>query len=427
MKIVTPKQYQQEHEAVSFIARNQEVDQTVLDIITNVRRNGDRSLRKYTKQFDGVQLESFTVTDQELEDAMQTVDSDLLISLRKAQENITAYHEKQKETSWFFEQEEGIMLGQKITPIDRVGVYIPGGKAAYPSTVLMNVIPAKLAGVQSISIVTPPNEQGQVNAHVLAAAQVAGADRIYKVGGAQAIAALAYGTESIDKVDKIVGPGNIFVARAKKWVYGDVAIDMIAGPSEICIIADATAQPRYVATDLLSQAEHDEEASSICITTDHHLAEEIQQEVRQQAELLERKEIVQASLERNGRIIVADTEEEAFMLANDIAPEHLQLMVNNPAEKLPLIRHAGAIFLGNYSPEPLGDYFAGPNHTLPTSGTAVFSSPLGVYDFMKKSSIIYYSKDALSQAADPIITLAQSEGLTAHARSIEIRKDDDDA
>ncbi|HEX6593008.1 MAG TPA: histidinol dehydrogenase [Bacillota bacterium] len=427
MRIVTPQQYREENKTIPSLDRNEKIDQTVLDIIMDVRTDGDRALFQYTKQLDGVQLESLIVTKEELDEAMQVVDHKLIDALRRAKENIVEFHEKQKETSWFFEQEEGVMLGQKVTPLEKAGVYIPGGKAAYPSTVLMNVIPAKLAGVKSISIVTPPDDQGQVNAHVLAAAQIAGVDRIYKVGGAQAIAALAYGTESIKKVDKIVGPGNIYVARAKKWVYGDVAIDMIAGPSEICVVADETANPRYVAADLLSQAEHDEDASSICITTDRNQAERIKEEVRLQATSLERKSIIQASLEKNGRMIVTDTLKEALQLANEIAPEHLQLMVKNPAEKLSSLQHAGAIFLGNYSPEPLGDYFAGPNHTLPTSGTAVFSSPLGVYDFMKKSSIIHYSKEALQKAAEPIVTLAQAEGLTAHARSITIRKDDEDA
>lgn len=427
MQIVTAKQYKNEILRVASIQNDTKIDQAVLEIIADVNKNGDAALTAYSAKFDCVNLDHFLVSKEEIDEAEKLVDSLFLTAIQRAKENITQFHEVQKEQSWFMNKEDGILLGQKVTAIEKVGVYIPGGKAAYPSTVLMNVIPAKIAGVESINIVTPPQPDGKVNPHVLAASRIAGADRIFKVGGAQAIAALAYGTESIEKVDKIVGPGNAYVASAKKWVYGDVAIDMIAGPSEICVVADETAKADYVAADLLSQAEHDERATSICITTHQQMAKAIQREISKQAEHLERQTIIQTSLKQNGRIIIADTLHEAFELVNEIAPEHLQLMIKNPTENISYIRNAGAIFLGNYSPEPLGDYFAGPNHTLPTSGTAAFSSPLGVYDFMKKSSIIHYSKDALQAASNQIITLANTEGLSAHANAIRIRKDDENA
>lgn len=427
MQIMTAKQFKEEKQATASAQRDMTIDQAVLEIIADVKKNGDDALTKYTEKFDKVNLDHFLVSEAELETAEKLVEPDFLTAIHQAKENITQFHEAQREQSWFMNKKSGIVLGQQITAIEKVGVYVPGGKAAYPSTVLMNVIPAKIAGVDSISIVTPPQPDGKINPHVLVASRIAGADRIYKIGGAQAIAALAYGTETIAKVAKIVGPGNAYVASAKKWVYGDVAIDMIAGPSEICVVADETAKPSFVAADLLSQAEHDEQATSICITTSKAVAEAVLQEVNKQAEQLARNEIIQTSLKQNGRIIIADTLAEAFEIVNTMAPEHLQLMIENPTEKVSQVRNAGAIFLGNYSPEPLGDYFAGPNHTLPTSGTASFSSPLGVYDFMKKSSIIHYSKDALAEAAEHIITLANTEGLTAHANSIEIRKDDQDA
>ncbi|MDY0395743.1 histidinol dehydrogenase [Virgibacillus halophilus] len=316
------------------------------------------------------------------------------------------------------------MLGQKVTPLGRAGIYIPGGKAAYPSTVFMNVLPAKIAGVPSIAITTPPGKDGKINPHVLVAAEMAGVEEVYKVGGVQAIAALAYGTESIRKVDKIVGPGNAFVARAKKWVFGDVAIDMIAGPSEVCIIADKTCNPRFAAADLLSQAEHDEDAAAICITTDKNIAKQIQEEVLKQLGSLERMQIAEESLHRHGRIVLAANLDEAFQLVNLLAPEHLQIITANPMEQIHSVQNAGAIFLGSYSPEVLGDYFAGPNHTLPTSGTAAFASPLGVYDFLKKSSIIQYSQPALLAAADHISTIADTEGLDAHSKAIMYRKED---
>ena len=428
MNIQTKEEFLQVYKAsTSDQLKEQELDQDVLEIISGVRKDGDEALYRYTNKFDHVVLDSFIVSEEELLEAKKQVDAGFLDALKQAKENIEAFHKEQKEQSWFVNKAPGILLGQKVTPIEKVGVYVPGGKAAYPSTVLMDVIPAKIAGVEKIVLTTPPQANGKINPHVLVAAQLVGVDTIYKVGGAQAIAALAYGTETIEKVAKIVGPGNAFVARAKKWVYGDVAIDMIAGPSEICIVADQTAPPSFVAADLLSQAEHDELASSICITTSEALAEQILAEVEKQTNVLERSEIITQSLKQNGKIIVTANLKEAFSVVNEIAPEHLQLMIEKPYDSLSNIKNAGAIFLGNYSPEPLGDYFAGPNHTLPTNGTAKFASPLGVYDFMKKSSIISYSEEALLQATDSIIKIATVEGLTAHANSIQIRKDDPNA
>ncbi|PIC80309.1 histidinol dehydrogenase [Sporosarcina sp. P18a] len=399
-----------------------EFDRNVLSIIDKVRSEGDEALLDFTECFDGVKLDRLIVTEEEITEAEQAVTEDFYRALRAAKERITTYHEAQKEQSWFLNPNEGIMLGQKVTPIDSVGLYVPGGKAAYPSTVLMNALPAKIAGVGRISMVTPPQRDGKINPHVLVAAKEAGVDRIFKVGGAQAIAALAYGTETIEKVVKITGPGNAYVARAKKWVFGDVAIDMIAGPSEICVVADANTNPVYAAADLLSQAEHDERAAAVCITTSEAFATELSKEVERQLAELDRKEIAAQSIEHFGRIIVVDSLQEAFDTVNRLAPEHLELMIDHPMEHLAAIRNAGAIFLGQHSPEALGDYMAGPNHTLPTSGTAAFSSPLGVYDFMKKSSIIYYSENALLEVADDIITLANAEQLTGHANSINVRK-----
>ncbi len=397
-------------------------DELVLDIIENVRRNGDSAVYDYAKQFDKVDLDSLIVSQTEIDLAIQTVSEKFKQAMQQAAENINEFHAKQVEQSWYYNKPNGIMLGQQVTALDRVGVYVPGGKAAYPSTVLMNVIPAKIAGVSEIYMTTPPQADGSINPHILYAASLAGVDKIYKIGGAQAVAAYAYGTESVVKVDKIVGPGNKFVARAKKWVYGDVAIDMIAGPSEICVVADETAPPKYIAADLLSQAEHDEAARAICITTQQSLADEIKKEVISQLKELDRVNIAQASIDNHGVIIVVDTLAKAFELVNEIAPEHLQLMFNNATEALPHIKHAGAIFIGNHSPEPLGDYFAGPNHTLPTSGTAKFASPLGVYDFTKKSSVIRYSEAALNEASNEIIEIATMEGLTGHANSIKLRQ-----
>ncbi len=425
MKIITGVQFAEEMQQIGTTQQqNEDLDRTVLDMISRVRAKGDEALVEYTEQFDNVKIESFIVSKEEFEEARASVSETFKNAIRKARRNIQAFHEGQQERSWFTTDGNGVLLGQKVTPLDSVGIYVPGGKAAYPSTVLMNAIPAKIAGVQKIAITTPPQPDGKVNPHVLVAAQEAGVDTIYKVGGAQAIAALAYGTESIEKVVKIVGPGNAYVAQAKKWVFGEVAIDMIAGPSEICVVADETAEPKFVAADLLSQAEHDERATAICITTSQSFAEALQTEVNEQTIALERKEIIEKSIEQNGRLVVVETLAEAFELVNELAPEHLQLMIENPMENMQFINNAGAIFLGNHSPEALGDYYAGPNHTLPTSGTSTFSSPLGVYDFLKKSSIIQYSEQALLDAADDIITLATAEGLSAHANSIAIRKVD---
>lgn len=425
MQILTSEQYRTEkkHNTTDLL-NQQELDQAVLAIINQVREQGDQALQALTEKFDHVQLDQLLVSKEEFKEAREMVDAEFLSALQQSIKNITEFHRLQIEQSWFTQSKPGITLGQKVTPLDQVGVYVPGGKAAYPSTVLMNVIPAQLAGVGKIVITTPPQENGKINPYVLVAAEETGVDTIYKVGGAQAVAALAYGTETIDNVAKIVGPGNAFVARAKKWVFGDVAIDMIAGPSEICVVADASAPVNFVAADLLSQAEHDESANSICVTTSKPFAEELKTEMEKQTASLERKAIIEQSLEQNGKIIIASDLTDAFDIVNTIAPEHLQLMIKNPTEHVEKVKHAGAIFLGNYSPEPLGDYFAGPNHTLPTSGTAKFASPLGVYDFVKKSSIINYSKEALQQAADPITKLANVEGLTAHANSIQLRKDD---
>lgn len=421
MKITTGKAFQLES-GQNEAAQTAQVDETVLAIIQEVQKNGDRALLEYAATFDKVELESLLVSEAEWQEAETLVSDDFLQAIATAKEQITVFHEEQVETSWRMEPRDGVMLGQQLTAMDRVGIYIPGGKAAYPSTVLMNVIPAKLAGVGDIVITTPPQQDGSVNPHVLVAAKLAGVTRVFKTGGAQAIAALAYGTETVPKTDKIVGPGNAYVARAKKWVYGDVAIDMIAGPSEICVVADHTAPAAYVAADLLSQAEHDEAATSICITFSEEAAKAIQAEVTAQLSDLPRQAIAEVSIREQGRIITVDSLEEAFELVNLIAPEHLQLMLEDAADHLDKVRHAGAIFLGNYAPEPLGDYVAGPNHTLPTSGTARFASPLGVYDFMKKSSIIQYTESAFLKEATAIETLAKVEGLEAHARSIEIRR-----
>lgn len=423
MKIISANQFLHYRRNQDLTQQGVALDDTVKSIIEKVRKEGDNAVKEFTEQFDDAVIDELTVSDSEKEKAKTMVGDQFIESLQLAAKNIEAFHRNQQETSWFTDNSNGITLGQKVTPIEKVGIYIPGGKANYPSTVLMNAIPAKIAGVSSISIATPPRPDGSINPYVLVAASLIGVNRIYKMGGAQAIAALSYGTETVEKVYKIVGPGNTYVARAKKWVYGDVAIDMIAGPSEICIIADDSASPSYVAADLLSQAEHDQEASAICITTSSTLANEIAAEVTKQLNELERREIAQKSIQNKGSIILADSEKQTFDIANQIAPEHLQLMVSNPSAKLSLIRNAGAVFLGPFSPEPLGDYLAGPNHTLPTNGTAKFSSPLGVYDFIKRSSIISYSKQALLEVADTIDCLARTEGLTGHARSIQIRRD----
>ena len=395
----------------------------VREITESVKERGDEALFGYTEKFDGAKLtaETVQVTEAEIEEAYREVDPKLLEVIRKALVNIRSYHEKQRQNSWFDTTEKGTMLGQKITPMARAGVYVPGGKAVYPSSVLMNVVPAKVAGVGEIIMCTPCNKDGKVNPSVLVSAREAGADRIFRVGGAQAIAAMAFGTESIPRVDKIVGPGNIYVALAKKAVYGNVSIDSIAGPSEILVLADDTANPRYVAADLLSQAEHDELASAILITTSRKLAEAVNEQIDGFLKTLSRREIIEKSLENFGRILIADSREDAVAAANSIASEHLEIVMENPFEVMMKIRNAGAIFIGEHSCEPLGDYFAGPNHILPTNGTAKFFSPLSVDDFVKKSSIIYYSREALEEIHRDIEQFAACEQLTAHANSIAVR------
>ena len=398
-------------------------EQGVAEILERVKTEKNQALFDYTKKFDQaiISAENIRVTEEEIQEAYDLADPALVEIIRKALHNIKTYHEKQRQYSWFDSKPDGTMLGQKVTPLHRVGVYVPGGKAVYPSSVLMNIVPAKVAGVDEIIMVTPPGRDGKVTPNTLIAACEAGADAIYKVGGAQAIGALAYGTESIPKVDKIVGPGNIYVALAKKAVYGHVSIDAIAGPSEILVIADDTANPRYVAADLLSQAEHDELASAILVTTSEELAQKVSDEVDEFVKVLSRKEIIQKSLDNYGYILVADTMEEVIEIANDIASEHLEIQTKNPYDVMTKIRNAGAIFIGEYSSEPLGDYFAGPNHVLPTNGTAKFFSPLSVDDFIKKSSIIAYSREALEEIHEDIENFAKAEQLTAHANSIKVR------
>ena len=400
----------------------------VADILANVKEKGDEALFSYTKEFDKVEVtpETIRVTEAEIEEAYKAVDASLLEVIRKALVNIRSYHEKQRQNSWFTSTENGTMLGQKVTPLNRVGVYVPGGKAVYPSSVLMNIVPAKVAGVPHIVMTTPPGKDGKVNPSTLVAAKEAGADEIYKVGGAQAIGALAYGTASIPKVDKIVGPGNIFVALAQKAVYGHVSIDSIAGPSEILVLADETANAHYVAADLLSQAEHDEMASAILITTSTELAQNVEKEIEGYLKVLSRKEIIEKSLENFGYILIAEDMDEAIEAANEIASEHMEIVTKNAFEVMMKVRNAGAIFIGEYSSEPLGDYFAGPNHVLPTNGTAKFFSALSVDDFIKKSSIVYYSRSALQEIHKDIIQFASSEQLTAHANSIAVRFEEED-
>lgn len=401
-------------------------EQTVNDIIAKVRERGDEALFEYTKEFDKCEINQQTirVSRQEIEEAYEKVDPELIRVMKKSAENITRFHEKQLHNSWIVPEDNGTILGQKITPIAISGVYVPGGKAAYPSSVLMNVLPAKVAGVSRIIMTTPPGADGKVNPGTLVAADIAGVDEVYKVGGAQAIAAMAFGTESIPKVYKITGPGNIFVALAKKACFGFVSIDSIAGPSEILVLADETANPRFVAADLLSQAEHDEMASAILITTSRELAKKVSDEVEQFTRQLSREEIIRKSLENYGYILVAENMDQAIDAANEIASEHLEILTKNPYETMTKIKNAGAIFLGEYSSEPLGDYFAGPNHILPTNGTAKFFSPLNVDDFLKKTSIISYSRDALESVHKDIELFAKKEGLTAHANSIKVRFED---
>ena len=398
-----------------------DVAQIVSDIIKNVKKHGDFALLDYTKKFDGVCINALQITKEEIDEAYNSVEPEFIKILEKAAKNITTFHTMQKREGFKIENPDGTIMGQKIIPVDRAGLYVPGGTAAYPSTVLMDSIPAKIAGVKELIMVTPPDKQGKINPIILAAAKVAGVDKIFKVGGAQAIAALAYGTESIPKVDKIVGPGNAFVAEAKKQVYGTVSIDMIAGPSEILIVADEKSNPRHLAADLLSQAEHDRLASAVLVTTSMELAKKVSEEIEKQLKQLPREEIARESIDNNGKIIVAECLETAIDIANEIAPEHLELVVDNPFDYLDKIRHAGSVFMGRYCPEALGDYMAGANHTLPTSGTAKFSSPLSVDDFIKKTQFTYYTKEALCDLAEDVFYFAEKEGLSAHAKSAVIR------
>lgn len=393
----------------------------VSDIIANVRENGDKAVLEYNKKFDKAELETLQVSEEEIEEAFASVEPEFLRILEQAAENIRAFHSRQVRNSFVITDQPGVILGQKVTPVDKAGVYVPGGTAAYPSTVLMDTIPAKIAGVPQIVMVTPPNASGKVNPVILAAARIAGVDKIFKVGGAQAIAALAYGTESIPKVDKIVGPGNAFVAEAKKQVFGVVSIDMIAGPSEILVLADGKSNPVHVAADLLSQAEHDKLASAVLVTESMELAQAVSAELERQIPLLPRQEIARASIDNNGKIIVAENLMQGIEIANEIAPEHLELMVDKPFDYLGDIKHAGSIFMGRNCPEALGDYYAGPNHTLPTSGTAKFSNPLSVDDFVKKSQFTYYTAEALAKVAEDINYFANQEGLQAHGRSVMVR------
>ena len=406
-------------------ARSGEIDRkvtsAVTDILNNVKQNGDDAVREYTLKFDGHMPSKFEISREEIDSSPDKCDRDFILALYKAADNIRDFHARQKQQSWLEPKQNGVILGQRIRGLKRVGVYVPGGTAAYPSSVLMNVIPAKIAGVKEIVMVTPPQKDGTANPDILAAAKIAGVDRVFLMGGAQAVAALAYGTQSVPKVDKIVGPGNIFVATAKKLLYGTVDIDMIAGPSEILIVADKSANPKFLAADLMSQAEHDKMASAILLTTSEETANETAKELSRQMQTLERRDIIEQSLNDFGAIIVCKDISEAVDFANELAPEHLELAVENPMEYIGRVDNAGSVFLGHYSPEPLGDYFAGPNHVLPTSGTARFFSPLSVDSFIKKSSFIYYTEPALSEAKDDIIKLAETEWLTAHANSIKVR------
>ncbi|MDO5516436.1 MAG: histidinol dehydrogenase [Clostridium sp.] len=404
---------------------DEKVSKSVSEILKKVKDEGDRGLIELTEKFDKTKLKSLEVSHEDLEQCFNKVEDDFINALKEAKENIEEYHKKQKSNGYIITKKDGVYLGQRVIPLERVGVYVPGGTAAYPSSVLMNIIPAKVAGVDEIIMVTPPDKNGGINPYIGVAAKIAGVDKIYKVGGAQAIAALSYGTETIKKVDKIVGPGNIFVATAKKMVFGQVDIDMIAGPSEILVVADEKSNPAHVAADLMSQAEHDKLASAILVTTSKELYEKVEVELERQSAELEREEIIKESLKNFGKAIICKTIEECIDISNTIAPEHLELMVDEPMQYLGQVRNAGSVFLGRYTPEPIGDYFGGTNHVLPTSGTARFFSPLSVDSFIKKSSFIYYSKEAINANGEKIITLADKEGLTAHANSIKVRMEDD--
>ena len=407
------------------LARSQfsydDVNETVESILKDVKARGDKALIEYTEKFDGVKLENLEVTEEEIQEAFDTIDKELMEVIQYSHDNIKKFHEKQVRNDFLIRQENGVILGQVVNPIEKVGLYVPGGTAAYPSTVLMNAVPAKIAGCDEIIMVTPPTADGTILSSILVAAKISGVDRIFKVGGAQSIAALSYGTETVPKVYKIGGPGNIYVAMAKKMVYGEVSIDMIAGPSEVLIIADESADPVHTVADLLSQAEHDKLAACILVTTSEKLANEVSKELEKQLKELSREEIARTSIETQGRIVIVDNMDDAVFVSNYVAPEHLELAVENPFELLPRIKNAGSIFMGHNTPEPIGDYLAGPNHTLPTSGTAKFSSPLSVDDFVKKSSFIYYSKQGLEEVKDKVIKFAENEGLTAHARSVSKR------
>ena len=423
MKILGKEEYLNELNSGAEAEKNAKITETVSEIIKTVRQNGDSAIISYAKQFDGANLKSVIVTEKEIEDAFQKVPKKFISVLKQSAANIKKFHEKQVRKGFSYKTKE-TMIGQKITPIERAGLYVPGGTAAYPSTVLMNAIPAKIAGCREVCIATPPQKDGTVNAVILAAAKIAGVDRVYKMGGAQAIAALAYGTESVRKVDKIVGPGNVFVAEAKRQVYGQVSIDMIAGPSEICVLADEFSDPKYVAADLLSQAEHDKNARAILITPSEKLANETREEVYRQVALLKREPIARASVDNNGRIVLVKDMNEGVEVANAIAPEHLEICADDAVKYLDAVQNAGSVFLGRNCPEALGDYMAGPNHTLPTSGTARFSSPLSVDDFIKKTQFTYYSEKAFRKVAKNIAYFATKEGLTGHARSALVRTED---
>lgn len=425
MRIITNKQQVIDEVLNRSQFELEEVNKKVKDVLDNIKKNGDKALFEYTEKFDGVKLDNLKVSENEIEEAYNSLDKELIKSLEDAHNNIEKFHKNQVQKSFITNDEEGKILGQIVNPIEKVGIYVPGGTAPLPSTVLMNAIPAKVAGVNKIVMTTPPAKDGKISSVILAAAKIAGVTEIYKLGGAQAIGALAFGTETVPKVYKIVGPGNIYVAMAKKQVFGSVDIDMVAGPSEVLVIADSKANAKYIAADLLSQAEHDTLACSILVTPSNEVANSVAREVEKQLEKLSRNEIARKSIENYGRIIVTENMNEAIDLSNEIAPEHLELAVENPFDYLSRIKNAGAIFLGEYSPEPLGDYFAGPNHTLPTSGTAKFASPLSVDAFIKKSSVIYYTREALAKVKDSIIRIAESETLTAHANSVRVRFEDD--
>ena len=411
----------QDEEIFSRNNASLDVSSIVKDIIDNVKTNGDKALKEYSLKFDKVDIDSFEVSDEEMDSSLESVEDEFLQIIVEAAENITAYHSKQLRKGYEIQKENGAVLGQIVMPLEKVGIYVPGGTAAYPSTVLMNALPAKIAGVSEVVMVTPPGKDGKVNPYILAAAKVAGVDKVFKVGGAQAVAALAYGTESVPQVDKIVGPGNAFVAEAKKQVFGQVAIDMIAGPSEILVISDTKSNPKYLAADLLSQAEHDKNATAVLVTDSFELAEYVQNEIEEQLKDLPRKEIAGASIDNNGKIIVCKDMTEAIEISNRIAPEHLEISTDNPFELLKSVKNAGSVFLGRYSSEPLGDYFAGPNHTLPTMGTSRFSSPLSVEDFVKTMQYSSYSEEALKEDYSKIAYFARKEGLEAHARAVESR------